>query len=99
MTGTDGSYLGYIHIKDVLPRLADPSMDPKEVIPRSALRPLSNVDAEELMDDVLDFMHFRSAHMAQVRERGVLLGVITLEDLIEEYVGTVNDWTHESSDD
>ncbi|MFP7365815.1 hemolysin family protein [Corynebacterium callunae] len=97
VTGRDGSYLGYIHIKDILPRLADPKMDPNEVIPRTALRPLSNVDADGLMDDVLDFMHHRSAHMAQVRQRGVLLGVITLEDLIEEYVGTVNDWTHEST--
>ncbi|BAU95802.1 hypothetical protein N24_1540 [Corynebacterium suranareeae] len=99
VTGRDGSYLGYIHIKDILPRLADPTMDPSETIPRSALRPLSNVDADGLMDDVLDFMHHRSAHMAQVRLKGELLGVITLEDLIEEYVGTVNDWTHESSDD
>ncbi len=95
VTGLDGSYLGYIHIKDVLPRLADPEMDPSEIIPRSALRPLTNVDAEGLMDDVLHTMHRRSAHMAQVRLRGLLLGVITLEDLIEEYVGTVNDWTHE----
>lgn len=97
VTGRDGSYLGYIHIKDVLPRLADPETDPAETIPRSALRPLSNVDADGLMDDVLHTMHHRSAHMAQVRQRGLLLGVITLEDLIEEYVGTVNDWTHEDS--
>ena len=69
----------------------------KRQIPRTALRPLVNVDADGLMDDVLDFMHHRSAHMAQVRQRGELLGVITLEDLIEEYVGTVNDWTHEST--
>lgn len=97
VAGRDGSYLGYIHIKDILPRLADPKMDPHEIIPRTALRPLVNVDADGLMDDVLDFMHHRSAHMAQVRQRGELLGVITLEDLIEEYVGTVNDWTHEST--
>lgn len=97
VTGMDGSYLGYIHIKDVLPRLADPEMNPSDRIPRSELRPLTNVDADGLMDDVLHTMHRRSAHMAQVRQRGELLGVITLEDLIEEYVGTVNDWTHEDA--
>lgn len=97
VTGLDGSYLGYIHIKDMLKQLADPEMDPSEHIPRSALRPLSNVDAESLMDDVLHALHKRSAHMAQIRERGLLLGVVTLEDLIEEYVGTVNDWTHEDA--
>ncbi len=97
VTGVDGSYLGYIHIKDVLPRLADPEMNPSEHIARSELRPLTNVDADGLMDDVLHTMHRRSAHMAQVRQRGELLGVITLEDLIEEYVGTVNDWTHEDA--
>jgi len=43
----------------------------------------------------LTSMHRRSAHMAQVRDNGELVGVLALEDLIEEYVGTVSDWTHE----
>ncbi|MFC6145928.1 hemolysin family protein [Corynebacterium nasicanis] len=95
VTGTDGSFLGYIHVKDVLDRLATDS--PEEFIPRSDLRPLTIVDGTGTMDEALRKLHRRSAHMAQVRDRGELIGVITLEDLIEEYVGTVNDWTHEDA--
>jgi CBS domain containing-hemolysin-like protein len=93
VTGTDGSYLGYIHVKDVLDRLATARAE--EYIPRTDLRPLTIVDGSGTMDEALRKLHRRSAHMAQVRDRGELIGVITLEDLIEEYVGTVNDWTHE----
>ena len=92
VTGTDGSFLGYIHVKDVLDRLA--TAGPEEFIPRSDLRPLTIVDGTGTMDEALRKLHRRSAHMAQVRVRGELIGVLTLEDLIEEYVGTVNDWTH-----
>lgn len=95
VTGQDESFLGYIHVKDVLDRLA--SADEDEVIPRSQIRPLTIVDSSGLMDEALRKLHRGSAHMAQVRERGELIGVITLEDLIEEYVGTVNDWTHEDT--
>ena len=48
------------------------------------------------MDDALAQLHRRSAHMAEVHDSGVLVGVVALEDLIEEYVGTVSDWTHEA---
>lgn len=95
VTGTDGSFLGYIHVKDVLDRLA--TAGPQEFIPRSDLRPLTIVDGTGTMDEALRKLHRRSAHMAQVRDRGELIGVLTLEDLIEEYVGTVNDWTHEDA--
>ena len=95
VTGTDGSFLGYIHVKDVLDRLA--TAGPDEFIPRTDLRPLTIVDGTGTMDEALRKLHRRSAHMAQVRDRGELIGVLTLEDLIEEYVGTVNDWTHEEA--
>lgn len=53
------------------------------------------MDGSTTLDAAMRLMRRRSAHMAEVRERGQLLGIITLEDLIEEYVGTVRDWTHE----
>ena len=53
------------------------------------------MDGSGSLDDALTAMHRRSAHMAQVRDNGELVGVLALEDLIEEYVGTVTDWTHE----
>ncbi|MGD7001342.1 hemolysin family protein [Corynebacterium halotolerans] len=94
VTGRNNAYLGYIHVKDILDRL--PTADLDEVIPRDKLRPLTIVDGTGNLDDALHVMRTRSAHMAQVRDKGILLGLITLEDLIEEYVGTVSDWTHEN---
>lgn len=93
---SDGAYLGYIHIKDVLPDLE--TTDPHTAIPRDRLRPLITVEADSTLDEALHTLHVRSAHMAQVRDHGRLVGVVTLEDLIEEYVGTVNDWTHDTSE-
>ncbi|WJZ02581.1 hemolysin family protein [Corynebacterium freiburgense] len=89
------TYIGYIHVKDMLERMASPETG--ELIPRSALRPLTTVDGTGTLDDVLQLMHRRNAHMAQVRQRGEVIGIVTLEDLIEEYVGTVRDWTHEDA--
>lgn len=91
--GTAGALLGYIHVKDVLD-LLDTEME-NPVIPYNRVRRLSIVDGSGSLDDALTAMHRRSAHMAQVRDNGELVGVLALEDLIEEYVGTVTDWTHE----
>ena len=66
------------------------------MVPVSRIRRLSIVDGTGSLDDALTSMHRRSAHMAQVRVNGELIGVLALEDIIEEYVGTVSDWTHES---
>ncbi|MDO4762531.1 MAG: hemolysin family protein [Corynebacterium sp.] len=92
----DGSLKGYVHVKDVLDRfLEGENYGPDAIIHNAEIRPLTIVDALATMDDALHTMHRKSAHMAQVRDRGELLGVVTLEDLIEEYVGTFSDWTHE----
>lgn len=98
--GTAGALLGYLHVKDVLD-LLDPGTispvtgDTDPLIPFNRVRRLSIVDGSGSLDDALTAMHRRSAHMAQVRDNGELVGVLALEDLIEEYVGTVTDWTHE----
>ncbi|AIG64162.1 membrane protein [Corynebacterium atypicum] len=92
----DGSFLGYVHVKDVLDRLSVAEVT--EAIPRTRLRPLITLDAAQPLDEALNTLHVRNAHMAQVRERGRLVGIVFLEDLIEEYVGTVTDWTHEGDE-
>lgn len=97
VVGKDNSFMGYIHVKDVLDRFQNPEENRSgaEVIHRAEIRPLTIVDASGTLDEALHAMHRKSAHMAQVRDRGELLGVITMEDLIEEYLGTFADWTHE----
>ncbi|WKD57702.1 hypothetical protein CAPI_05760 [Corynebacterium capitovis DSM 44611] len=92
----EGALVGYIHVKDILD-LMDQDDPATPLVPVSRIRALSTVDGDGSLDDALTAMHRRSAHMAQVRQNGELVGVLALEDLIEEYVGTVSDWTHESS--
>ncbi|MCP1387019.1 hemolysin family protein [Corynebacterium sp. TA-R-1] len=88
-----GVLVGYVHVKDILDLMESEDPDPK--VPVNRIRPLSIVDGGQSLDDALTAMHRRSAHMAQVRVAGELVGVAALEDIIEEYVGTVSDWTHE----
>lgn len=95
VTSGQNGFLGYVHVKDVLDRLEE--IDPDQLIHRSEIRPLLTVDINATMDDCLQRMHTKSAHMAQVRNQGSLVGVISFEDLIEEYLGTFSDWTHEQS--
>lgn len=89
-----GTLVGYLHVKDILDLMESEVADP--LVPASRIRSLSIVDGTGSLDDALTSMHRRSAHMAQVRDNGTLVGVLALEDIIEEYVGTVSDWTHES---
>lgn len=88
-----GVLTGYLHVKDILDLMDADEPDPR--VPLSRIRALSTVDGGQSLDDALASMHRRSAHMAQVRDNGELVGVAALEDIIEEYVGTVTDWTHE----
>ncbi|OEY05022.1 hypothetical protein A0K93_06145 [Corynebacterium sp. BCW_4722] len=85
--------VGYMHVKDILDLMESNEEDPR--VPVKRIRPLTTVDGAQSMDDALAQLHRRSAHMAEVHENGVLVGIVALEDLIEEYVGTVSDWTHE----
>ncbi|WKD59328.1 hemolysin family protein [Corynebacterium caspium] len=93
VAGPTGAFLGYVHIKDVLNKLA--TFNDDDVISQERLRPLLPIDAQTPLDEALNLLHQRSAHMAQVRDGGELIGIVTLEDVIEEFVGTVTDWTHE----
>lgn len=97
--GKDGSFIGYVHIKDILDRYHnDATPDADAIVHRAEIRPLLNLDAESSLDEALHTMHRKSAHMAQLRQRGELVGIVTLEDLIEEYLGTFADWTHAQHD-
>ena len=86
-------FVGYIHVKDFLSRLAASTAD-SEPITRSDIRPLITLSADIPIDDALRRLRFERAHMGQVVQNSQIIGVVFMEDLIEEYVGTVRDWTH-----
>lgn len=97
VSGTDGGYRGYIHVKDVLDRVLDPASGPETPIPDAEIRELISVDADGAIDRTMREMRRRSAHMAMAVGDGEPVGIVTLEDLIEEHIGVVRDWTHETN--
>ncbi|MGE2691562.1 hemolysin family protein [Mycolicibacterium pulveris] len=91
ITDTDGNYLGYLHIKDVLALVNDPDA----VLDSAMVRPLPRVPASLPLPDALSRLRRRNAHLALVTERdGTVSAMVALEDLVEDLVGTVRDGTH-----
>jgi CBS domain containing-hemolysin-like protein len=88
----DGDLLGYLHIKDVL----EPDEARRErPVDDKWIRPFAPVTADEPLHDALETLQRRGAHMARVvDDEGVTLGLVTLEDVIEELVGEIRDAAH-----
>jgi len=58
-------------------------------------RPFATVSDDDLLHDALETLQRRGAHMARVVDHsGTTLGVVTLEDVIEELVGEIRDAAH-----
>ena len=86
----DGSLAGYLHLKDVLEVEEDRR---SAVIPASRIRPLVSVRAGDKLRAVLSTMQGSGAHLAQVVDDDRVLGVLALEDVLEELVGEIRDNT------
>lgn len=87
-----GVLVGYLHIKDVL----EPDDELRSMpLDDTSIRPFAVVAAEDLLHVALEKLQRRGAHMGQVMTpEGDSLGVITLEDAIEELVGEIRDAAH-----
>ena len=83
----NGEIAGYLHIKDVLETDDESRL---ETIADKWLRPLATVVAGSGLYEALRTMQARGSHMARVAdESGAVLGVIMLEDVLEELVGEI----------
>lgn len=85
-----GRYVGYLHIKDVLP-LVD---DPDAIVDVSLIRPLPEVPATLSLPDALSRLRRDNSHLALVTTEDRVTAMVALEDLVEDLVGTVRDGTH-----
>lgn len=89
-----GEFIGYLHIKDVLPMVDDPH-DETTVVDSSMVRPLPRVPASLPLPDALSRLRRSNSHLALVTGAdGKVTAVVALEDLVEDLVGTVRDGTH-----
>jgi CBS domain containing-hemolysin-like protein len=84
-----GRLAGYLHLKDVL--YADDS-ERALPVPVKRVRKLATVGSSDEVEDVLRTMQRSGAHLARVVDaEGQDIGVVFLEDVIEELVGEVTD--------
>lgn len=87
-----GELLGYLHVKDVLDQAG---RDPDTPIDPARVRRLPDVPVTARLDHALASLRRARSHLATaVDADGHPRGVVALEDLVEEYVGTVRDATH-----
>ncbi len=85
----DGDLLvGYLHVKDVL--YAD-GVTRFQPVPGWRVRQLAVVGPDDEVEDALAAMQRSGAHLARVDEGGDAVGVVFLEDILEELVGEVRD--------
>jgi CBS domain containing-hemolysin-like protein len=85
----DGELVGYLHLKDAL-EIKD--VHRHRPIAPSWVRDLSAVDPADPLRTVLAEMQRSKSHLARVTGAdGNTLGVVALEDVLEELVGEVRD--------
>ena len=86
--GTQDNIKGVLYIKDLLPHLGKPFSFRWQ----SLIRPPYFVPETKMIDDLLRDFQSNKVHMAiVVDEFGGTSGLVTMEDIIEEIVGEIND--------
>ena len=85
----DGRLTGYVHIKDLLDSVQEHRDRP---IPAARIRALPAIAAGAPLRQALASMQDTGAHLgAATDEHGTVIGIVTLEDMLEELVGQIRD--------
>ena len=71
-----GRPVGVVHVRDALSR-------PSEITAADLMRPVATLDADIGIHDALRAMRERRNHLALVESGGELLGLVTLQDLLD----------------
>lgn len=87
-SGTKDNIIGVLYIKDLLPYLGKPGDFGWYYL----IRPYFAVPETKKIDNLLREFQSRKIHIAvAIDEYGGVSGIVTLEDIIEEIVGEIND--------
>ena len=88
VTDPTGAPVGYLHLKDVLYATVDERDEP---VPAWRVRALAQVQPDDEVEETLAAMQRTGTHCARVVVDGAAVGVVFLEDILEELVGEVRD--------
>ncbi|GAB4082382.1 HlyC/CorC family transporter [Modestobacter muralis] len=84
--GADGELTGYVHVKDILG--SGPSMR-DHTVPDQAVKAFVELTPAEPLPEVLQEMRRSGSHLGRVVEDGRTIGLVALEDVLEQLIGDV----------
>ena len=88
--------VGLIHVKD----LVEAALDQRQMALVDVARPLARVSESTLLSELLRDLRGQRQHIALVAdEHGTTTGLVTLEDILEELVGEIEDEFDAHADD
>lgn len=79
---------GYLNFKDIMMALKLNSQDPTV---KGIIRPIKTVDAQMPIAQVLEKVIQEKLHIALVGDNSKIVGMVTMEDIIEELIGEIED--------
>ena len=80
--------VGLIHVKDLM----EAALDQRQLALKDIARPLARVSESTLLSELLRDLRRQRQHIALVAdEHGTTTGLVTLEDILEELVGEIED--------
>lgn len=86
--GNPQRIIGYVNFKDIVSALR---LSPQNPSLRAILRPIQAYDSATVIATCLERMINEHSHIALVREQAEVVGMITLEDIVEELLGEIED--------
>jgi len=90
--GTPENIVGILHVKDLLRAIQEVGGDPKKVDIMTLARPAWFVpEIRPLTEQLKAFRRRRTPLAIVVDEYGEFMGIVTLEDILEEIVGDITD--------
>lgn len=89
--GSIDNIVGFIHVKDIF-HFNNKTNKDKKIVETSIIRKIISVPETKKANEVLLDMQKMHVHLAVVYDEfGVMVGIVTLEDIIESLVGEIQD--------